>query len=120
MELIKVVDARMVLDGLSEKEDIGGHLAYWMTKFVVKTEDEHNFYVSEMRKLFDKYAENKNDGAMLIPNDKVAEFNAAVEALNKTDVEDPGIRFNLSELSSELKLSMRQMYPLLDFINEEK
>lgn len=120
MELIKVVDARMVLDGLSEKEDIGAHLAYWMTKFVVKTEGEHNFYASEMRKLFDKYAEKKDDGAMLIPNDKVAEFNAAVEALNKTDVEDPGIRFNLSELSSELKLSMKQMYPLLDFIDEDK
>ena len=120
MELIKVVDARMVLDSLSEKEDIGAHLAYWMTKFVVKTENEHNFYASEMRKFFDKYADKKEDGAMLIPNDKVSEFNAAVEALNKTDVEDPGIRFNLSELSAELKLSMKQMYPLLDFIDEEK
>lgn len=120
MELIKVVDARMVLDSLSEKEGIGAHLAYWMTKFVVKTEGEHNFYASEMRKLFGKYADKKEDGAMLIPNDKVAEFNAAVEALNKTDVEDPGIRFNLSELSVELKLSMKQMYPLLDFIDEEK
>lgn len=120
MELIKVVDARMVLDSLSEKEDIGAHLAYWMTKFVVKTENEHNFYASEMRKFFDKYADKKEDGAMLIPNDKVSEFNAAVEALNKTDVEDPGIRFNLSELSAELKLSMKQMYPLLDFIDEDK
>lgn len=120
MELIKVVDARMVLDSLSAKEDIGAHLTYWMTKFVVKTENEHNFYASEMRKLFDKYADKKEDGAMLIPNDKVSEFNAAVEALNKTDVEDPGIRFNLSELSTELKLSMKQMYPLLDFIDEDK
>lgn len=122
MELIKIVNARKVLDSLSDREDVGAHLSYWMTKFVVKTESEHEFYVSEMRKLFDKYATKKegDDDTLLISNDKVSEFNAAVEALNKTDAEDPGIRFNLSELSTELKLSMKQMYPLLDFIDEEK
>lgn len=122
MELIKVVNARNVLDSISDREDVGAHLSYWMTKFVVKTASEHEFYATEMRKLIDKYAtkqESKED-TILIPNDKVAEFNAAVEALNKTDVEDPGIRFSLSELSTELKLSMKQMYPLLDFIDEDK
>lgn len=122
MELIKVVNARKVLDSLSDREDVGAHLSYWMTKFIVKTESDHEFYASEMRKLFDKYATKKEgDGdTILIPTEKVAEFNAAVDALNKTDAEDPGIRFNLSELSSELKLSMKQMYPLLDFIDEDK
>lgn len=122
MELIKVVNARKVLDSLSDREDVGAHLSYWMTKFVVKTESDHEFYASEMRKLFDKYATKKegDEDAILIPTEKVAEFNAAVDALNKTDAEDPGIRFNLSELSAELKLSMKQMYPLLDFIDEEK
>ena len=122
MELIKVVNARKVLDSLSDREDIGAHLSYWMTKFVVKTEGEHEFYVTEMRKLFAKYATAKEDDedTLLIPNDKVGEFNTAVDALGKTDVEDPDIRFNLSELSAELKLSMKQMYPLLDFIDEEK
>ena len=122
MELIKVVNARNVLDSLSDREDVGAHLSYWMTKFVVKAANEHEFYATEMRKLIDKYATKQEgkDDTILIPNDKVAEFNAAVEALNKTDVEDPGIRFNLSELSAELKLSMKQMYPLLDFINEDK
>ena len=93
-----------------------------MTKFVVKTESDHEFYASEMRKLFEKYATKKegDEDTLLIAADKVAEFNDAVEALNKTDAEDPGIRFNLSELSAELKLSMKQMYPLLDFINEER
>lgn len=122
MELIKVVNARNVLDSLSDREDVGAHLSYWMTKFVVKATSEHEFYATEMRKLIDKYAAKQEgkDDTILIPNDKVAEFDAAVEALNKTDVEDPGIRFNLSELSAELKLSMKQMYPLLDFIDEEK
>lgn len=121
MELIKVINARKTLDSLSDKEDVGAHLSYWMTKFVVKTGAEHEFYISEMRKLFDKFATKKDgEDTLFIPNENVAEFNTAVEALNKTDVEDPGIRFNLSELSAELKLSMKQMYPLLDFIDEEK
>lgn len=122
MELIKVVNTRKVLEGLFNKEDIGAHLSYWMTKFVVKTESDYEFYASEMRKLFDKYATKKEgeEDAIFIPTEKVAEFNAAVDALNKTDAEDPGIRFSLSELSAELKLSMKQMYPLLDFIDEEK
>jgi len=122
MKLIKIVNARKVLDSLSDREDVGAHLSYWMTKFVVKTESDHEFYASEMRKLFDKYATKKegDEDTILIPTEKVAEFNAAVDALNKTDAEDPGIRFSLSELSAELKLSMKQMYPLLDFIDEEK
>ena len=73
-----------------------------------------------MRKLFDTYATRNDDDTILIPKERAAEFNAAVEALNETDVEDPGIRFSLSELSTELKLSMKQMYPLLDFIDEDK
>lgn len=119
MELIKIINARAVLESFSDKENIGAHLAYWMTKFVAKTANEHKFYVTEMRKLFDKYADKKDD-SLVVPPEKVAEFNVAVEALNKTDVEEPNIRFNLSELAQELKISMKQMYPLLDFIEEDK
>lgn len=120
MELLKVVNARKTLDDLADKDEIGAHIAYWMTKFVVKTESEYEFYISEMRKIFDKYAEKRDDETLFIPADKITEFNDSVETLNKTDVEDPAIRFKLSELSAELKLSMKQMYSLLDFINEDE
>lgn len=122
MELIKIINVRQVLESIADKEDVGAHLSYWMAKFIMKTEGEHNFYVAEMRKLLDKFATKKegDEGVTLVPSDRIADFNNAVEALNNTSVEDPGIRFNLSELSAELKLSMRQMYPLLDFINEEQ
>lgn len=120
MELIKVVNAHNALDALSDSDVISAHLAYWMTKFVVKTRSEHEFYASEMRKLLNKCADKKDDNTLFIPPEKALEFSAAVEELNKTDVEDPGIRFKLSELSTELKLSMKQMYPLLDFIDEDK
>lgn len=120
MELIKIINARQVLDNMSGDKKIGSHLAYWMAKFIVKTESEYTFYMNEMRKLCDTYATHKDDGTILIPTEKTAEFSEALETLNKTDVEDPGIRFKLSELSTELKLSMKQMYPLLDFVDEEK
>lgn len=122
MELIKIINARNVFNGLSDREDIGSHLSYWMTKFVVKTESEYEFYAAEMRKIFEKYTTKKegDKDAIIVPTEMIDKFNAAVDTLNKTDVEDPGIRFNLSELSTEFKLSMKQMYPLLDFIDEEK
>lgn len=122
MELIKIINVRNVIESISDREDINGHLAYWMAKFVTKTEDEYNFYVTEMQKLLDKYSEKRegDENSVLIPSDKITAFNDAVSSLNNTDVEDPGIRFNLSEISTQLKLSMRQMYPLLDFIEEDK
>ena len=120
MELGKVINARKALESLADEEGISTHLAYWMTKFVVTTGNEYKFYTSEMRKLLSKYAETKDDNTVFIPSERVAEFNKAIDILNGTDVEDPGIRFKLSELSAELKLSMKQMYPLLDFIDEDK
>lgn len=120
MELIKIINARNVLDSFANRESMGAHLSYWMTKFVVKTASEQEFYTTEMRKLVNKYADNQEGGTLLVSADKVPEFNAAIDTLNNTDVEDPGIRFSLSELSAELKLSMKQMYPLLDFIDEDK
>lgn len=120
MELIKVVNAKKVLESMADKEDIGAHLSYWMTRFVVKAQHEHDFYLSETRKLISKYAETDEDGSVRIPTDKIEEFNNAVEELGKTDVEAPNIKFALSEISSELKLSMKQMYSLLDFIDDNK
>lgn len=120
MQIIKIINAREVLNTLSEREDIGTHLSYWMTKFVAKTESEYEFYSSEMCKIYKKYAEKEDDNRFFIPAEKISEFNEAVALVDKTDVEDPGIRFSLSELSTELKLSMKQIYPLLDFIDEGK
>lgn len=120
MELIKIVNARKVLDSFANREEVCAHLAYWMTKFVVKTGSEQTFYYNEMNKLLEKYAEKNEDDTLRIPNERISEFNQAMDELNQTDVEDPGIRFNLSEIATELRLSMKQMYPLLDFIDEDK
>ena len=117
MELIKLIEARKVLDGFADKNGISASLAYKMTKFIAKTEDEHAFYAAELNKLVNTYSAKDDDGNVIIPQEHIAEFNAAVNNIGHTSVEDPGIRFDLNELS-ELDLSMKQMYPLLDFINE--
>ena len=118
MKLIQIINARKVLDSFSDNENIGAHLSYWMTKFIAKTEADHNFYVDETRKIFAKYAEEV-DGKLVVSVDKVVAFREEAATIDDTEAEDPGIRFDLSELAAELKLSMKQMYPLLDFINEE-
>ena len=107
------------LEGLADKEDVGAHLSYWMTKFIVKTQGDEKFYASEVRKIFDKYAETREDGTSIVPNEKVSDFQDDVAKLGETEAEDPGIRFKLAELADNLKLSMKQMFPLLDFIEEE-
>lgn len=120
MKLIQIVSAHNTIDGLAEKENIGVHLAYVMTKFIVATQADADFYAREMRKLFEKYG-NKNDkGEITIPHEKVEEFSKEARILQETEATDPGIRFSLSEMSQELKLSMKQIYPLMDFIKDDK
>lgn len=118
MKLITVVNACTTIQGLTEKENLNAHLAYWLAKFIAKTQDEYKFFQTEMKKLIDKYGKVNEDGSVSVEPEKVEDFTKEVEALQDTEIEDPGIRFSLSELSAELKLSLKQMYPLLDFINE--
>ena len=120
MKLITIVNANNVINGFADKEDIGAHLAYWFTKFVVKTQDEVTFFQTEVRKLFDKYGVKGEDGALSVPGENAAAFAQEADKLQNTEVQDPEIRFSLSEISAELRVSLKQMYPLLDFINENE
>lgn len=120
MELIKIINARRVLEELADKAEVNAHLAYWMTKFIIKTESDHKFYATEMNKLLDKYAQDKDEQTFKVAPENIDAFNKAIIELGATDVEDPGVRFDLAELSSELKLSMKQVYPLMDFIRESE
>lgn len=110
----------MVLMEFLDREDLGTNLVYWMSKFLSKTDSDYDFYTNEMRKIYDKYAQKSDDeNSIFVPREKVELFKKAVKELEETEAEDPKVRFKLSELSSGLKLSMKQMYPLLDFVDEE-
>lgn len=119
MKLITIVNAHNVVDSFSEKEGISARLAYWLTKFVVATQSDADFYEDEVRKLFDKYGEkNEDDGNIKIKEENISAFSEELRELQDTDAQDPEIRFTLTELD-ELKVNMKQIYPLMDFIKEE-
>lgn len=120
MKLITIVNAHNALDAFADKQDIGAHLAYWMTKFVVKTQSDAEFYASKATELYKEFGEQRDDGDYVVSRDKIVPFQEAMKKLQETEAEDPGIRFSLSELSQGLKLTMKQMYPLMDFIDEDK
>lgn len=120
MKLIGIVNAHNIVDSLSEKESIGAHLAYVLTKFVVATRADAEFYAKEMRKLFEKYGTENDKGEITIPKENIDNFSRDAQELQETEAEDPGIRFSLSEMSQELKLSMKQIYPLMDFIKDDQ
>lgn len=119
MNIVKVVNARNVLKEFFDDKNISTHLLYLMTKFIAVTETESEFYMAELRKIVNKYAKIE-DGKeeAIIPAENIEDFNKEVSELNETPIPDPGIRFNLSEISDNLKLSMKQMQHLFDFIDE--
>lgn len=119
MKLIDVVNAHNMIDSLSDKEGLGAHLAYMMTKFVIATQSDADFYNKEIRKLFDKFGKSDEDGNVTIRAENIESFQTSVANLQNTEAVDPDIRLSLSELSKELKLSMKQIYPLMAFIKED-
>ena len=120
MKLHTVIEARRMIESLSATEGLNPHLAYWMAKFVMKTESDYSFYSEQVRGLLVKYKAEDRGGNYEIAKEDVADFNDEFGKIGEIEVEDPGVRFSLSELSNELRLSMKQIYPLMEFINEEE
>lgn len=120
MELIKIINARAALNCFADKENTPVRLAYKMAKFIATTEADHSFYAERVKKTVDQYAEKTDDESIVVPKEKIDEFNSAIESINRLDVAPPEIRFNLSEFSDALKASMKQIYPLIDFIDDDQ
>ena len=129
MKILKLVNAVGLVEMLArqhEIEDTG--LVYWLTKFVLCSDHERNFYKNEMVKIINKYAEKDEegnvkygeDGSFTVTVDNVALFNDAIIALDNTEVDAPNIKLPLSLITKEFKLSMEQMFLLIDFIDENK
>lgn len=120
MKLITIVGAHKVIDDLANTNEIGAHLAYWMTKFVIATQSEFEFYQESLRKLFEKYGVEKTDTGITVAEEHRDKLLEEIAKLDDTDAQDPGIRFSLAELSKELKISPKQMFYLMDFIDEDE
>lgn len=126
MELNEILQARRTLAAhINDKVD--ATLAYKIMKFLKVSDNEEEFYLTRIQGLIKDYAEKDADGNPIVDgsnvkvaHDKTKECEKAMKELGKTNVSEPAIKFNLSELS-ELKLSVKEMFFLDNFIihNEE-
>lgn len=118
MKLINVINANNVISNFVD-ESIDAQLAYKLMKFVTSTESEVEFFKLQMQKLVDKYSETDNDGTKHIPPANVEQFNDDAMKVQDTEVDAPAIRFSVAELAP-LKMTMRQMFALSDFVDDQK
>lgn len=127
--LNKLINSRQVLQSMSNI-NIAPHLAYQITKFLIKSQDEEEFYNNRLRALFDECAQKNEDGTFITTDDGqgiklqpnlIEKFNKSYEELVNTEIEAPDIKFALSEITKELtSISVNQMMTLMDFIDEDK
>lgn len=118
MKLFSILEARKTIETVTQNTEMHAHLAYWFSKFMIKTQGEADFYIAELKKILEKYNAKVDEAEITIAAESKDDFNREVSELQNTDVETPDIRFSLDELSSEIKLSMAQIMPLMDFIDE--
>ena len=118
MTLLTIIKARNVIDGFAMRDGLSAHLAYWMAKFIAKTEDDNKFYAEGLRKITEKYHVTVGEDGMWKTDENVEDLEKEITELQDTEAQDPGIKFSLSEISDCLKVSLQEMYPLLDFIDE--
>lgn len=123
MTIKRLIEAKRVIMPLIQ-EKLSPKLSYKLMKFVSKIDIEEDFYNKKVNELVDKYGvrdeENKlihTDTGVKIQEDKVSICNLELQEIENVEVDAPDITFTLDELS-EIKLSVRDMFFLQDFIVE--
>jgi hypothetical protein len=129
MKIFNLIQVRHILDAYKNTQ-LSSALAYQVTKFLMKSQTEEEFYYSRLRALFNEYAEKNEDGSFVmtddgqgikIKQDLLEKFQVAYEELENTEVEAPAIKFALSAITKELNsITVNQMMALMEFIDEEK
>lgn len=117
-KLIDIIKARDVIYDMMNQE-VGANLAYQFAKFIHETEYDAKYYSGSVSRIMNQYnVEMGADGSYVCRGD-VEAFEGEIAGLGDTDADDPGVRISLSEMSKHLKVSMKQVYPLLNFIKED-
>lgn len=129
MKIFNLMQARNILNAYKDIQ-LSPALAYQVTKFLMKSQAEEEFYYSRLRVLFDEYAEKNEDGSFVMTDegqgvkiklDLLEKFQVAYEELENTEVEAPNIKFALSVITKEItSISVNQMMALMEFIDEDK
>ena len=104
-------------------------LAYQIAKFLRLTQEDEEFYNTRLRALFDTCAQKNEDGSLrltenqqgiMLEPSQIENFNKSIFELENLEIEAPDIKFALSDIANELKVSTNDMMILMDFIEEDK
>lgn len=123
MKIKQLIEAKKVIMPLIQ-EKLSPKLSYKLMKFVSKIEVEEDFYNQKLNELIDKYGERGEDGELIytdtgvkIQKDKMSICDSELQKISDVEAETPNMTFTLDELS-EVKLSVRDMFFLQEFIAE--
>ena len=118
MKLITLVNAHNLIESFSENEDMGFGLTYLMAKFVAETQAATDSYNKDLRKVASKYGVEDEAGRFNIPESNAKACEKDLDKLQNSEVAAPAAKLPFSKMEAAPKMSMRQVYMLLDFIDE--
>ena len=123
MKLGNIETLYNTLSSLKEKE-MPIRLSYKFTLLLDKIDCDYNFFISEMRKIINKYGLKDDQGELVQENgnikinpDSFALAEKALEDLHETEIKLPDVTLTLDELES-LNIKPADLRALLPFIKE--
>lgn len=128
MKLNKLINARDVIKKELLNQKMSFSLAYKINKIILATDADENFYLEQIKSLFNKYAKKNENGQIIqdtngnitLIEDKVTDFYKGYNELLNIDVNAEIDKISLADLDKEnLKLSPHQLQQLMPFVKEE-
>lgn len=123
MKLGNIETLYNTLSSLKEKE-MPIRLSYKFTLLLDKIDCDYNFFISEMRKIINKYGLKDEHGELIQENgnikinpDSLSLAEKALEDLHETEIKLPDVTLTLNELES-LNIKPADLRALLPFIKE--
>lgn len=124
MKLGNIETLYNTLSSLKEKE-MPIRLSYKFTLLLDKIDCDYNFFISEMRKIINKYGLKDEHGELVQENgnikinpDSLSLAEKALQDLHETEVKLPDVTLTLDELES-LNIKPADLRALLPFIKED-
>ena len=123
MKLGNIETLYNTLSSLKEKE-MPVRLSYKFTLLLDKIDCDYNFFISEMRKIINKYGLKDEHGELIQENgnikinpDSLSLAEKALQDLHETEIKLPDVTLTLDELES-LNIKPADLRALLPFIKE--
>jgi hypothetical protein len=124
MKLGNIETLYNTLSSLKEKE-MPIRLSYKFTLLLDKIDCDYNFFISEMRKIVNKYGLKDDQGKLVQENgsikinpDSLSLAEKALQDLHETEVKLPDVTLTLDELET-LNIKPADLRALLPFIKED-